>query len=82
MSSNQMGGMFGLFFSEESDIATFEQVSRCNIERFNAFFHGMLAEGIYFAPSAYEAGFMSLAHTDADINATIAAAGRVLKTLK
>lgn len=82
MSSNQMGGMFGLFFSEESNIATFEQVGRCNIERFNAFFHGMLAEGIYFAPSAYEAGFMSLAHTDADINATIAAAGRVLKTLK
>jgi len=81
MSTNQVGGMFGLFFSTESDIATFAQVSRCNIERFNAFFHGMLAEGIYFAPSAYEAGFMSLAHTDQDIEATIAAAGRVLKTL-
>jgi glutamate-1-semialdehyde 2,1-aminomutase len=49
----------------------------CDVERFRKFFHGMLAEGIYLAPSAFEAGFISAAHTDADIDATIAAAGRV-----
>jgi glutamate-1-semialdehyde 2,1-aminomutase len=53
----------------------------CNQARFKAFFHGMLDEGIYLAPSAFEAGFVSLAHTDEDIEATVAAAGRVMKRL-
>jgi glutamate-1-semialdehyde 2,1-aminomutase len=53
----------------------------CDVERFKRFFHGMLAEGIYFAPSAYEAGFMSAAHASADIDATIAAATRVFAGL-
>ncbi|HEY0635682.1 MAG TPA: aspartate aminotransferase family protein, partial [Gammaproteobacteria bacterium] len=54
---------------------------KCNVDRFRLFFHGMLNEGVYLAPSAFEAGFVSAAHTMADLNATIAAAGRVLKTL-
>ncbi|GAA5192075.1 glutamate-1-semialdehyde 2,1-aminomutase [Ferrimonas gelatinilytica] len=75
---NVVGGMFGLFFSDEAQITTFEQVSRCNMEQFKAFFHGMLEEGVNLAPSAFEAGFLSMAHSDEDIEATIAAAGRVL----
>lgn len=74
MTSNRVGGMFGLFFSEEQNISNFEQVSRCNIEAFNQFFHGMLAQGVNLAPSAYEAGFMSAAHTHQDIKDTIASA--------
>jgi len=81
MTCNQVGSMFGLFFTDEKNISTFEQVTRCNGDRFNKFFHGMLAEGVYLAPSSYEAGFMSLAHTNQDIEDTIAAAERVLKTL-
>ena len=59
---------------KKENIADFEQVSRCNIEQFNQFFHGMLAQGINLAPSAYEAGFMSIAHTEQDIKDTIVAA--------
>ncbi|GAA4899707.1 glutamate-1-semialdehyde 2,1-aminomutase [Ferrimonas pelagia] len=78
MAINYVGGMFGLFFTEEQNITSFAQVTRCNMEHFKAFFHGMLEEGVNLAPSAYEAGFLSMAHTDEDIDATIAAAGRVL----
>lgn len=74
MTSNRVGGMFGLFFSDEDNITNFEQVSKCNIEQFNQFFHGMLAQGVNLAPSAYEAGFMSAAHTEEDIKDTIASA--------
>ena len=82
MSANHVGAMFGLFFTSEERITSFSQaVERCNIDRFRLFFHGMLNEGIYLAPSAFEAGFVSAAHTDADIEATIEAAGRVLATL-
>ncbi|MBT5229871.1 MAG: glutamate-1-semialdehyde 2,1-aminomutase [Methylococcales bacterium] len=81
MTSNQVGGMFGLFFSDADKIENFAQVSECNIDRFKPFFHGMLAQGIYLAPSAYEAGFVSAAHTNEDIDKTIAAAATVLKTL-
>ncbi len=81
MTSNQVGGMFGLFFSDEAKITGFDQVSKSDQERFKKFFHGMLDEGIYLAPSAFEAGFVSAAHTIEDIDATIEAAGRVLKTL-
>lgn len=82
MTANQVGSMFGLFFSEESDIRRFSQVQKCNGDRFNEFFHAMLDEGVYLAPSSYEAGFMSLAHTDEDIEKTIAAAAKVLKNIK
>ncbi len=81
MTANQVGGMFGLFFSNEEKITGFAQVTQSDQERFKKFFHGMLDEGIYLAPSAFEAGFVSAAHTIEDIDATIEAAGRVLKTL-
>ena len=54
----------------------------CDVERFKRFFHGMLREGIYLAPSAFEAGFLSAAHSDADLQATLDAASRVFCTLK
>ena len=80
MTANRVGGMFGLFFSAQP-VTSFEQATQCNIEQFKAFFHGMLDHGVYLAPSAYEAGFVSAAHTEADIDATIEAAGKVLATL-
>lgn len=80
--TNHVGSMFGFFFTEEKSITNFTQVMACNIPRFNQFFHGMLERGFYFAPASYEAGFMSAAHTDEDIAATIAAARDVFKTLK
>ncbi|MCK5662959.1 MAG: aminotransferase class III-fold pyridoxal phosphate-dependent enzyme, partial [Thiotrichaceae bacterium] len=81
MSINVVGGMFGLFFTQDDHISTFEQVMRCDQELFKQFFHGMLQEGIYLAPSAFEAGFVSAAHTNNDIDETIEAAGRVLSRL-
>jgi len=78
---NQVGGMFGIFFTDEKEVSTFEQVTACDQERFKKFFHGMLAEGIYLAPSSYEAGFVSAAHGDAEIQATLDAAEKVFATL-
>jgi glutamate-1-semialdehyde 2,1-aminomutase len=80
--TNQVGGMFGFFFSKEQQISTFQQVSQCDIERFKTFYHGMLDHGVYLAPSAYEAGFVSSMHTEQDIAETIAAAEKVFKTLR
>ncbi|MCC9000105.1 MAG: aminotransferase class III-fold pyridoxal phosphate-dependent enzyme, partial [Candidatus Contendobacter sp.] len=80
LTANYVGGMFGLFFSRET-VTTYAQATACNIERFKAFFHGMLAEGVYLAPSAFEAGFMSSAHSADDIETTVAAARRVLAYL-
>ncbi len=73
--------MFGFFFTSEAKVTNFTQVMACDIPRFNKFFHGMLARGVYLAPASYEAGFMSGAHTDADIEATLAAAKQVFATL-
>jgi len=81
MTSNQVGGMFGLFFSEAESISRFEQVMQCDQERFKRFFHGMLEEGVYLAPSAFEAGFVSAAHDEAVLAQTIEAAGRVFSRL-
>ena len=81
LATNHVCGMFGFFFTEEPSVDSYAKVMACDVERFKRFFHGMLAEGIYFAPSAYEAGFMSGAHTEADIDATIAAATRVFSSL-
>jgi glutamate-1-semialdehyde 2,1-aminomutase len=81
LATNHVCGMFGFFFTEEQHVDAYAKVMACDIERFKRFFHGMLAEGIYFAPSAYEAGFLSAAHTSADIDATIAAAARVFAGL-
>ncbi len=80
--TNRAGSMFGLFFTELDTVENFQQVANeCSGELFNRFFHGMLAEGVYLAPSSFEAGFMSLAHTEADIDATIAAADKVMASL-
>jgi glutamate-1-semialdehyde 2,1-aminomutase len=81
LAANTAGGMFGIFFSSVPRISRFEQVMSCDTKRFNRFFHGMLGEGVYFAPSAYEAGFVSSAHADAELDATAAAARRVFATL-
>lgn len=80
-STNHVCGMFGLFFTSEASVQSYSHVMQCNVERFKKFFHGMLNEGVYLAPSAFEAGFVSIAHSDADIDATIAAAKRVFATL-
>ncbi|EER46314.1 glutamate-1-semialdehyde aminotransferase [Actinobacillus minor NM305] len=77
-----VGGMFGLFFTEQAEINNFQDVMKCDAAKFNRFFHLMLEEGVYLAPSAFEAGFMSLAHSEADIQATLEAADRALAKLK
>jgi glutamate-1-semialdehyde 2,1-aminomutase len=78
---NYVGGMFGFFFTEQAEVTCFADVCQCDTERFKQFFHLMLAEGVYLAPSAFEAGFMSTAHTEEDIAQTIAAAERCFATL-
>jgi glutamate-1-semialdehyde 2,1-aminomutase len=78
--TNHLCGMFGLFFSQRP-VRSFADVMACDVERFKRFFHAMLAEGIYLAPSAFEAGFISAAHSTADIDATIAAAARAFAAL-
>ena len=75
------GGMFGLVFTDAGPVRSYAQVAAADIERFKRFFHGMLEEGIYLAPSAFEAGFVSAAHSDDDLDETIAAASRVFATL-
>ena len=78
---NHVGGMFGLFFTDAESVTCYADVTRCDTERFKRFFHLMLSEGIYLAPSAYEAGFMSLAHTPENIERTVAAARRCFAQL-
>lgn len=78
---SQVGGMFGLFFTEDEQVTSFQQVTQCNVERFQAFYHGMLEQGVYLAPSAYEAGFVSAAHGDQEIQATLDAAEKVFAAL-
>jgi glutamate-1-semialdehyde 2,1-aminomutase len=74
--------MFGFFFSSTAPVTCYDEVMACDIERFKAFFHGMLDAGVYLAPSAFEAGFVSLAHTEADIDETLAAARDVMSGLR
>jgi glutamate-1-semialdehyde 2,1-aminomutase len=81
MTANVVGGMFGLFFTDSNAVTNFDETSACDVERFKKFYHLMLEEGVYMAPSAYEAGFVSSAHTDEDIQATIDATGRVFAKL-
>ena len=81
LATQSVGAMFGLFFTAETSISRFSQVMTCDVARFRKFFHGMLDAGVYLAPSAFEAGFLSSAHTDADIQTTLAAAGRVFAAL-
>ena len=74
LATNHVPGMFGLFFTSASSVQTFSDVGQCDLPRFKAFFHAMLEAGIYLAPSAFEAGFLSAAHSAAEISATVAAA--------
>jgi glutamate-1-semialdehyde 2,1-aminomutase len=74
LNRTQVGGMFGLFFTGEKNIRNFEQAGQTDVNAFKKFFHSMLDQGIYLAPSAFEAGFVSQAHTDEDIQATVRAA--------
>lgn len=81
MTGVAVGGMFGLFFTTVESVLHFEQVSACDVERFKKFFHGMLEKGIYLAPSAFEAGFVSSAHSEMDIKTTLEAAEQVFAGL-
>ena len=79
--TNHVGSMFGFFFTSEPKVTNFKQVMACDIPRFNKFFHGMLKGGVYLAPASYEAGFMSAAHTDEDIQKTLDIAKEVFAEL-
>jgi len=81
LSVNRVGAMFGLFFTQEEKVSSFAQVMRCDQELFKRFFHGMLEQGVYLAPSAFEAGFVSAAHSDEDIEKTLDAASVVFKSI-
>lgn len=78
---SQAGGMFGFFFTDQPLVHSFAQVVNCDVERFKAFFHHMLDSGVYLAPSAYEAGFVSAAHSDGDIQDTVNSASAAFKRL-
>jgi glutamate-1-semialdehyde 2,1-aminomutase len=78
MATVAVGGMFGLFFTEAERVENFEQAAACDLDAFKGFFHGMLDAGVYLAPSAFEAGFVSSAHGDQEIEDTLAAARKVL----
>jgi glutamate-1-semialdehyde 2,1-aminomutase len=80
--TNRAGSMFGLFFTDAQQVTSFKQATECNVAHFKTFFHAMLNQGIYLAPSAFEAGFMSFAHSDDDIKATLAAAEKAFALLK
>ena len=77
-----LGGMFGFTFNQNGPIKNYNDIIKSDIGLFKRFFHGMLAENIYLAPSAFEAGFISSAHTDKEINITLEATEKVLSSLK
>jgi len=77
--TTQVGAMFGLFFTNLEEVSSFQQVMNCDSERFKQFFHGMLEQGVYLAPSSFEAGFLSSAHSSADIQKTLGTAEEVFK---
>ncbi len=79
--AQSIGGMFGLYFSKTVP-TSYAEVMACDKDAFNRFFHAMLEAGVYFAPSAFEAGFVSSAHTDTDIAATVAAADKIFSNWK
>ncbi len=81
LSTHQVGGMFGFYFSDIERIDFFEQVTQCDMDRFKTFYHAMLDNGVYLAPSAFEAGFVSAAHGDDEIQATLNAAQKAFASL-
>ncbi len=81
LTTNHVCGMFGFFFTPQPRVDGFAKVMACDVERFKRFFHAMLGAGVYLAPSAFEAGFLSAAHSAEDIDATVAAAARIFPSL-
>ncbi|MCS4278487.1 glutamate-1-semialdehyde 2,1-aminomutase [Stenotrophomonas rhizophila] len=81
VTTTQVGAMFGLFFTDQK-VETYAQATACDITAFNTFFHAMLERGVFLAPSAYEAGFLSSAHDDSIIDATLEAAREAFKVVK
>jgi glutamate-1-semialdehyde 2,1-aminomutase len=81
LTTNQVGGMFGLFFTDATTVDTLDKVMACDVALFNRFFHGALEEGIYLAPSAFEAGFVSAAHSEAVFDETLNAVDKVFGRL-
>ncbi|MDD2658921.1 MAG: glutamate-1-semialdehyde 2,1-aminomutase [Methylococcales bacterium] len=81
LTTNSVGGMFGVFFSAEQQVTRFTQVMQCDQALFKRFFHAMLEAGVYLAPSAFEAGFVSMAHSDEDLDKTLDIAEAVFKRL-
>ena len=79
LATNHVCGMFGFFFTSAPRVTSYAEATACDVERFKRFFHAMLDEGVYLAPSAFEAGFVSIAHGDAEIERTIAAAERAFR---
>jgi glutamate-1-semialdehyde 2,1-aminomutase len=79
--TTQAGGMFGLYFSEAEDILSFDDVMAGDVERFKRFFHLMLGGGVYLAPSAFEAGFTSIAHGETELKLTLDAAEKAFAAL-
>ena len=73
--------MFGIFFTEKQEITSYAKSSNATPRNLKIFFHKMLEQGVYLAPSAFEAGFMSLAHTDEDIERTLSAADIAFSTI-
>lgn len=82
MITQRVGGMFGVFFTAQSQVENFAQATACNADVFRRFFSAMLDQGVYLAPSAYEAGFMSSAHTPEDIQMTLDGAKAAFATLR
>jgi len=82
MTANQVGGMFGLFFTDAEQVNDFAGSMACDQERFKKFFHAMLDRGVYLAPSAFEAGFVSAAHSEEDIASTLSAAAEAFALIK
>jgi glutamate-1-semialdehyde 2,1-aminomutase len=80
--TQQAGGMFGLYFTDQEDITSFDSMLACDIGAFKQFFHGMLERGVNLAPSAFEAGFISAAHSDEDIEFTLQAAKETFAEMK
>jgi len=78
---NHVGGMFGLFFTEAAAVEDFAGATACDVARFRNFFHAMLERGVYLAPSAFEAGFVSAAHNEADLDQTLTAAADAFASL-
>ncbi len=81
LSTNRAGAMFGLFFTDAGPVTNYAQATACDQDQFRQFFHAMLDQGVYLAPSAFEAGFVSGAHGDAEIEATLEAAGKAFASL-